>query len=101
MGHVLGLEMMLADRAADDLLAIPTLPWRARDVETALRRPGDQRRHDEGDSECKERRQGLHRRAENPGERRDAGDSRREHCADADRIDVVKVRALELDPRRA
>ena len=101
MRHVLGFEMMLADRAADHVLTVPVLPRRARQIETAARRPGDRRRHDEADDQSEERRQRLQGGSEHAGERRDPGGGRRQHGADPDRIDVVEVRALELDPRRA
>jgi hypothetical protein len=98
--HVLGLEMMLADRAADHLLAVPILPRRAGNIEAALRRPGDERSHHEGDGKCEERRKRLQRRAQKAAKCRNADDGRGEHGADADRIDVVEIGALEFDARR-
>ena len=97
--HVLGLEMMLADRATDHLLAAPILPRRAGNIETALRRPGDEGSHHEGDGERKERRKRLQRRAQKAAKCRNADDRCGEHGADADRIDVIEMSALEFDAR--
>jgi len=99
--HVLGFKMMLADRAGDFALAAPVVPRRPRDIEAAARDPGDHGRHHECDGECKESGQTLQLCAEQTGDRDQPGDRGAQHRADADRIDVVKMGALEFDSLRA
>ncbi len=100
-GHVLGLERMLADTALDRFEILPAPLRFARDVIFSVRSPRDQRRGDEGDRQRHEGRERLRRRSEQAVERRDRDDGRDRHGADADRIDVVEMRALELDVLRA
>jgi hypothetical protein len=82
-------------------MSAPVLPRRAGDVETALRDIRDRRRHDEGDRKREKCRQRLQRGADYAEERHDAGHRRGQHGADAHRIDVVEMGALEFDPGRA
>ncbi len=72
----------------------------ARDVVLAVGQIGDQRRGDEGDDQRDERCQRLRRRAEQAVERGDRDHGGGRHGADADRIDVVEMRALEFHVRR-
>src|SRR4030088_3274561 len=94
--HVLGLERMLANTALDCFDILPAALRLARDVIFAAGRECDQRRGDESNDQCDERRQRLRRRSEQAIERTDGDDGGGRHRADADRIDVVEVRALEL-----
>ena len=100
-GHVLRLERVLADTALDRLEVLPATLGLACDVIFAVGRPSDQGRGDEGDRQRHEGRERLRRRPEQAVERRDRDDGRDRHGADADRIDVVEMRALELDVLRA
>ena len=100
-GHVLRFERMLADTALDRFQVLPAPLRLARDVIFAVGGPGDQRRGDKGDGQRDERRQRLRRRPEQAVERADRDDGGDRHRADADRIDVVEMRALELDMLRA
>ncbi len=100
-GHVLRLERMLADTALDRLEILPASFGFARDVIFAVGRPCDQGRGDEGDRQRHEGGQRFCRRSEQAVERADRDDGRDQHRADADRIDVVEMRALELDMLRA
>ncbi len=100
-GHVLGLERVLADTALDRFQILPASFRLARDVIFAVGRPCDQRRGDKGDGERDEGRQRFGRRPEQAVERADRDDGGDRHGADADRVDVVEMRALELDVLRA
>ena len=100
-GHVLRLERMLADAALDRLEVLPAPFWFARDVVFAVGGPCDQGSRNEGDSERDERRERLGGRAKQSVKRADRNDGRDRHGADADRVDVVEMRALELDVLRA
>jgi len=73
----------------------------ARDVIFAVGGECDQRRRDERHDQRDERRQRLRRRSEQAIERADGDDGGDTHGADADRIDVVEMRALELHVLRA
>ena len=101
-GHVLALEVVLADAAAQlDALAVPVRLRLARDVVSAR---------------CPRRSAGAATKATNrpmngaracaavPKQAEEGAgraDDRDRHRTDADRIDVVEVRALELDAARA
>ena len=100
-GHVLGLERVLADTALDRFEILPAALRLARDVIFAVGGPGDQRRGDEGDRQRDEGGQPFRRRSEQAVERADRDDGRDQHGADADRVDVVEMGALELDVLRA
>ena len=94
--HVLGFEGVLADAALDRLDILPTSFRLARDIVFSVGRIGDRGRSDERHRQRHEGRQRLRRRPEQAVERRDRDDSRNRHRADADRIDVVEMRALEF-----
>src|SRR5436853_7741446 len=88
---------MLADAALDRLEVLPAPLRLARDVEFSVGRPCDQRCYDERNRQRNERRQRLRGRPEQAVEGADRDDGGDRHGADADRIDVVEMRALELD----
>ena len=94
--HVLGLERMLANTALDRFEILPAPLRLARDVIFAVGGIRDERRGDEGHGQRDERRQRLRRRSEQAVERADRDDGGDRHGADADRVDVVEMRALEL-----
>src|SRR5262245_22902594 len=99
-GHVLRLEGMLADAALDRLDILPAPFWLSRDVVFPVRRPGDQRRGAERNRPRHKSRKRLRGWAEQAVKRADRDDSGDQHRADADRIDVAEMRALELDVLR-
>ena len=92
---------MLANAALDRFDVLPAPPRLARNVVLAVSRIGDQGSGDERNRQRHERRQRLRRRAEHAVERGDRYDGRDRHRADADRVDVVEMRALEFHLRRA
>lgn len=99
-GHVLGLERMLADRAGDGMLLRPALSGFAGKVEFAAGCPGDEWRGDEGDDGGDiggKRGRDFAEGTEMGGKRDDGGER---HCAEADRVDVVEMGALEFDAIR-
>jgi hypothetical protein len=91
---------MFADTALDRLDVLPASLRLARDIVFAVGRPGDQGRGDEGDRERNEGGKRLRCRSEHAVECADRDDRCDQHCAYADRIDVVEVRALELEVLR-
>lgn len=93
--------MVLADAALDRFDVGPTPLRLARDVIFSVGEPGDDGRGDEGDRQRDEGRERFHGRAEQAVECRDRDDGRDRHRADADRVDVVEMGALELHLRRA
>ena len=103
-GHVLALEAVVAQAAAAGVLRVRWVDQGrragARDVVAPAGVPGQQRRAEEGREQRHQRRGGLGQGAEQAevGQHREQrGD---QHGADADRVDVVQVRTLELDVAR-
>ena len=92
---------MFADTALDRFEILPASLGFARDVIFSVGGPCNQRRGDKGDRQRDESGKRFRRRPEQAVERADRDDGRDQHCADADRIDVVEMRALELDVLRA
>jgi hypothetical protein len=92
---------VLANTALDRLDILPAPLRLARDVVFAVGQPGDQRRGEEGDRERHKRRQRLGGRTEHAVKRRYRHHGGDRHRPDADRVDVVEMRALELHVRRA
>ncbi len=99
-GHVLGLEFVFADGAADTVKLLPIGPRLARQVVFALGRPSDGWCCDEWHEQRDEDGKRLRRGAEQAGGRGECQRRRNAHGADADRVDVEKMRPLELDSRR-
>ena len=99
-GHVLRLEAVLADAALDLFDVLPAPSWLARNVIFAVGCPGDQRCGDEGHRQRHESGERFRRRAEQAIERADRHHGCNQHGADADRVDVAEMRALELDVLR-
>ena len=100
MRHVIAFVVALADHAAARAEALVAAFGLACDVVLALRRPGDQRRRDEGGDQGDHRRERLRHRPEDAEVRRHRQRRRNAGGADADRIDVVQIGALELDAGR-
>ena len=100
-GGVFRLELIFADAAADRRLVRPSAARLAGDVVLAVGRIGDDRRGDERHGERDEGSERLHRGAEEAGEGERRREARQQHGADAHRVDVVEMRPLELDMRRA
>jgi len=96
--RVVTLVLAFADAAA--LIAIGRDFGTTREVVTAFRNPGDQRRGDEGGNERDERGVGAGAIAEQTEESRDREQRGESHGADTDRVDVVEMAAFELDVRR-
>ena len=100
-GHVFRLERMFTDAALDGFEILPA-PFRlACDIIFSAGRPRDHRRGQERHGQRHERRKRFRRCSEEAIERADRHDRRDSHRADADRIDVVEMRALELHVLRA
>ena len=93
-------RVALADHAAARAEALVAAFGLACDVVLALRRPGDQRRRDEGGDQGDHRRERLRHRPEDAEVRRHRQRRRDAGRTDADRVDVVEIRALELDAWR-
>ena len=98
--RVLALELVLADAAPHQGPVGRGRRGLAGEVESTARRQRDQRRAGERRAEREERRQRAGHVAEG-ADLRERGDPRCDrHRADADRVDVVEMRALELDAGR-
>ena len=99
--HVFRLEGVVADRAAHHLAGRPALQVGARQVVAALRLPGQQRRDDQRGQQGDEGRERLGPAPQKPGVRHHRHRRRDHHRHQANRVDVVQVRPLELDRLRA
>src|SRR3546814_1732094 len=95
MRHVGRLEFGLADRTAH--LGLPLERLRGPgDIIASSRRPGDQRRGAEGNGEADDRRIDAGQVAEQPHETERRTGQRQRHRTDADRVDVIEMRAAVL-----
>ncbi|MND61051.1 hypothetical protein D3C80_522970 [compost metagenome] len=96
-GHILRLEIMFANRTGDGELILPGPTRLAGEVIFAAGFPCDQRRDDKGYEQRdigRERRDDSTERTKMGGYGDKGGNG---HCSRADRIDVIKMGALELD----
>ena len=99
-GHVLRLERVLADRTDQRFPVLPGFARLARQIVFALGQIGDGRRGDEGDDQRHIGRERCHGRPKCAHMGEQCHRRRQQHRAEPHRIDVVKVRSLELDTGR-
>ena len=100
LGHVLGLERVLADPAGDLGRAVPVGLRGPGEVVAAARRPGDGGRARERHGQRQHRREGHGERPHPARMRHEPGQDRQRHRAGAHGIDGVEMRPLEFDAGR-
>ncbi len=99
--HVFRFERMFTDTALDRFEVLPAPLGFSRDIILSTRRPRDHRRGQECHGQRHEWRKRLRCGSKEAVECADRNDRRDRHRADADRIDIVEMRALELHVLRA